>query len=160
MAKKAKPNTILEKATKDLLKYLEVEAKVEVTQDKEGLVTVQLDTEEPGVLIGYHGQVLDSIQRLLSMMIYRQTDEWVRILVEINDYRQRRKETLERMALSLAQKVKFSGESQDLPPMSSFERRIIHLALVDDPEVETVSEGEGQERRVVVGLRSRDEGEK
>ena len=66
------------------------------------------------------------------------------------DYRERRKESLERMALSAAQRIKFSGESQSLPAMSSAERRIVHLALVDDQEVETESEGEGMSRRVVV----------
>lgn len=152
-----KTESAIEKITKELLKHLEVEAEVKVAQDKEGLVTVFIKTEEPGILIGYHGQALDAIQLLLSMMAYHQLDEWVRILVEVNDYRQKRKESLERLALSLAQKAKFSGESQVLPPMSSFERRVIHLALTEDPEVETVSEGEGAGRRVVVKLKIGDE---
>jgi spoIIIJ-associated protein len=74
------------------------------------------------------------------------------VLVEVNDYRQKRKENLERLAVSMAQKVKFSGRPQILSPMSSFERRIIHLALAEDAQVETVSEGEGKQRRVVVKL--------
>lgn len=148
MAKKIE--STIEKIAQELLEHLEVEAEVKVVQDKEELVTVFIKTEEPGVLIGYHGQTLDAIQLLLLMMAYRQLGEWTRILVEVNDYRQKRKESLERLALSLAQRAKFSGESQVLPPMSSFERRVIHLALAEDPEVETVSEGEEPERRVVV----------
>lgn len=151
-----KVETFLEKTTKELLGHLEVKAEAKVSK-KEDLITIQLQTEEPGLLIGYHGQTLDSLQRLLSLMVYHQKGEWIRLLVNVNDYRQKRQIILEKMALSVAQKVKFSGESQTLLPMSSFERRIIHLALAKDPEVETDSEGEGGQRRVVVRPGGREE---
>lgn len=141
---------IVETLTKKLLKNLGVEAKAKFSQDKEGVVHVQLETDDPGVLIGYHGETLASIQLILAMMVYRQTNEWVRVLVNVGDYQERRQESLERMALSAAQKVKFSGEEYALPTMTPAERRIIHLTLADDPEVTTESEGEGRDRRVVV----------
>lgn len=144
---------IVETTTKKLLKHLGVEAKTKVGQDKEGVVHVQLETEEPGILIGYHGETLSSFQLILAMMVYRQTGEWVRILVNVGDYRERRRESLERMALSAAQKVKFSGEEYALPSMTPAERRIIHLTLADDPEITTESEGEGRNRRVVIKLK-------
>jgi len=141
---------IVEETIKKLLKHLGVEVKAEISQDKEGVVHVQLETDDPGILIGYHGETLASMQLILAMMIYRQTSEWTRILVNVGDYRERRQESLQRMALSAAQKAKFSGEEYALPSMTPAERRIIHLALADDPEVTTESEGEDYNRRVVI----------
>lgn len=146
----------LKKITTQFLKELEVEAKVEIVEE-ETLTRIKLETDEPGILIGYHGQTLASIQLLMAMMVYRQSGEWARIVVDVNDYREKREETLQRMALSITQKVKFSGEPQALPPMPPAERRIIHLALADDPEVETISEGEDEDRRVVVSLKKENE---
>jgi len=133
-----------------LLAELKVEAEVKVEVDQEGAVRVQIETAEPGVLIGYHGETLASLQLILALMVYRQLGEWVRLVVNVGDYRQRREESLRRLALSAAQKVKFSGEAYALPAMTPAERRIIHLTLADDQEVTTESEGEGRNRRVVV----------
>jgi len=145
---------LVEKLTKELIKQLGVKAKAEISEDKEGMLHVQLETDDPGILIGYHGETLASFQLILGMMVYRKTDEWVRILVNVGDYRERRKESLERMALSAAQKVKFSDEEYALPSMTPAERRIIHLTLADDPEITTESEGEGHNRRVVIKPKS------
>jgi len=133
----------------ELLKLLEVEVKP-VVEEKDGLVNIQLQTDNPGILIGYHGDTLASLQIMLSMMVYRKLGSWVKILVDVGDYRERRKETLDKMALSAAQKVKFSGQDYAFPPMSSGDRRIIHIALSENPDVTTESQGEGFERRVVV----------
>jgi len=141
---------IVGKLTKELIKQLGVKVRVEVSEDKEGVIHVQLETDDPGILIGYHGETLASLQLILAMMAYRKTDEWARILVNVGDYRERRKESLERMALSAAQKVKFSGEEHALPSMTSAERRIVHLALANDSEIITESEGEGRSRRVII----------
>lgn len=140
---------IVEEITQDLLSRLGVEAKISV-EESEGVFNVQLETEQPGILIGYHGETLAAIQLMVGMIVWRKLGEWTKVLVNVGDYRQRRQESLERMALSLAQKAKFSGQPQALPPMSAFERRLIHLTLSVDPEVETLSEGEGKERHVVV----------
>ena len=151
-----KIETFLKKITQELLQLLELEAEIGITKDKEGVIQVQIETKEPGILIGYHGQTLTGLQRILSLITYQQKGEWVRLVVNINDYREKRQEALKRMALSVAQKVKFSGEPQTLPPMSSFERRAIHLTLAEDPEVETASEGEGRMRRIAVKPKAKD----
>ena len=129
---KAKPKSagaekIVEETAKKLIKLMGVKVDVSVMPEEDS-VKVQLETDNPGILIGYHGETLASFQQILAMIVYRQTGEWVRVLVNVGDYRERRQETLERMALSAAQKAKFSGESQVLPSMSSAERRLVHLA--------------------------------
>ena len=146
---KANLDTV-KKLSEKLIDRLGIEVESDYREDDQGMIHVQLETEDPGMLIGYHGDTLRSIQLILSTMVYRQTGEWVRVLVNVGDYRERRKESLERMAVSAAQRVKFSGESQLLPPMSSAERRMVHLALAEDEEVVTESEGEGNQRRVVI----------
>ncbi len=145
----AKKTQVIKEITQKLLELLGVKAQINL-QEQEGVVNVQLETEEPGVLIGYHGKALQSLQSLLALMSFKKLGEWTRVVVDVGDYREKREESLTRMAQSLAQRVKFSGLVQSLPPMSSAERRIIHLALANDSEVETVSEGEGQERHVVI----------
>lgn len=151
MAKKTETQKItkVKKVVKELLDYLEVKAEIKITSD-EDVYQVQLETEDPGILIGYHGETLRSFQRIVAMIIYRQTSEWLRIVVNVGDYRQRRQEALEKMALAAAQKARFSKEAQSLPPMPSAERRIIHMALAEEDDVETISEGEGRNRYVVV----------
>ena len=140
---------IIGEIAQKLLELLGVEVKM-VIEEKEEVVNIQLETDEPGILIGYHGQALQAVQLLLALMGFRKLGEWTRVLVNVGDYREKRQESLTKMAQAIAQKVRFSGTSQNLPPMSSAERRIIHLALADETEVETISEGEGRDRHVVV----------
>jgi spoIIIJ-associated protein len=144
---------ILKKITQELFDLLQMKIAFTIKKEEEVFV-IQLKTEDPGVLIGYHGQGLAALQHMITMMAFKKNGEWVRILVDVEDYREKRKEVLERMATSMAEKVKISGNPQSLPPMSSFERRIVHLALVDRPEVETISEGEGDQRHIIIKLKS------
>jgi len=146
MADKAKT---FEKITQELFSLLATKVGLEIKEKDDGVV-IQLATDEPGILIGYHGQALQALQLLIGLIGFKKTGGWTRVLVNVGDYREKREESLTNMAKSLAQKVKFSGTSQSLPPMSSAERRIIHLALADDQELETVSEGEGRDRHVVI----------
>lgn len=143
------PLKIVEDITKDLLTRLGTEATVAVAES-EGVFNVQLETKEPGILIGYHGETLAAIQLIVGMIAWRKSGVWTKVLVNIGDYRERRQESLERMAMAVAQEAKLSGQPQALPPMSAFERRLVHLTLASDPAVETLSEGEGKERHVVV----------
>jgi len=144
---------ILEEITQELFGLLQMKVTFTIKKEEEVFV-IQLKTEDPGVLIGYHGQALAALQQMITMIAFKKNGEWVRILVDVEDYREKRKEVLERMAISIAEKVKASGKSQLLPPMSSFERRIVHVILAERPEVETVSEGEGDQRHIVVKLKS------
>lgn len=151
MAQKVKNKNLtkIKKIVNELLDHLGVETEINVTQE-EDVYQVQLETSDPGILIGYHGETLRAIQRIVAMIVYRQTDDWLRIVINVGDYRQRRQEALEKMAMVAAQKARFSKKSQALSPMPPAERRIIHLTLAEEPDVETTSEGEGRNRYVVV----------
>jgi len=144
---------IIKEITEKLLELLEVKASLVVKEEDE-IINIQLETEEPGILIGYHGQALQALQLLISLIGFKKFNEWVRVVVNVGDYQEKRQESLTKMAQSITQRAKFSGTSQSLPPMSSAERRIIHLALANDTEVETFSEGEGRERHVVIKPKS------
>jgi len=140
---------LIDKYLREILEGLKVEASFKL-EEKEEVIFVNLETPTPGILIGYHGRTLSAIQRILSLIVFRHLNQWPKIVLDVGGYRQKREETLKRMALSAAQKVKFSGQEQELPPMSAPERRIVHLSLSEDSKVETESRGEGKERRVVV----------
>ena len=110
-------------------------------------------TKEMGVLIGKRGQTLDSLQYLISLVVNKGTDEYIRVKVDTENYRQRRKETLENLAKNISYRVKRTKRPVSLEPMNPYERRIIHSALQNDRFVTTHSEGEEPYRRVVVTLK-------
>ena len=109
--------------------------------------------DEMGVLIGKRGQTLDSPQYLISLVVNKETDEYIRVKVDTENYRQRRKETLENLAKNISYRVKRTKRPVSLEPMNPYERRIIHSALQNDRFVTTHSEGEEPYRRVVVTLK-------
>lgn len=111
---------------------------------------VELSGDEMGVLIGKRGQTLDSLQYLISLVVNKGTSEYIRVKVDTENYRQRRKETLENLAKNISYKVKRTRRPVSLEPMNPYERRIIHSALQNDRYVTTHSEGEEPFRRVVV----------
>ena len=125
---------------------------LEVAQNEEG-ITFDIKGEDLGVLIGKHGQTLDALQYLTNLAANRDADERIRILLDVEDYRKRRTETLSRLAFRLADKVKRRGERVVLEPMSPQERKIIHIALQDDSRIVTYSEGEEPFRKVVIALK-------
>jgi len=138
-----------------LLKHLEITPQtINITKDENEAYQIQLELEEEdkGILIGYHGDTIASLQLILSLLLYKQTAKWDRLVVNIGDYRQRRQESLEKMAQDTAQRVKFSGEPIALFNLNPFERRVIHMCLADHPDVVTASEGEGRNRHIIVSL--------
>ena len=116
-------------------------------------IDIELSGDEMGVLIGKRGQTLDSLQYLVSLVVNKGEDEYIRVKVDNEDYRKRRKETLENLAKNIAYKVKRTKRPVSLEPMNPYERRIIHSALQNDKYVTTHSEGEEPFRRVVVTLK-------
>ena len=127
---------------------------VEVSYDEaEKNMDIELSGEEMGVLIGKRGQTLDSLQYLVSLVINRGEEDYIRVKVDTENYRQRRKETLENLAKNISYKVKRTKRPVSLEPMNPYERRIIHSALQNDKYVTTHSEGEEPFRRVVVSLK-------
>ena len=131
---------------------LTVDISVEVEEDYH-TVNVELKGDEMGVLIGKRGQTLDSLQYLTSLALNRHTDEYVKVKLDTEDYRKRRKETLENLAKNIAYKVKRTKRPVSLEPMNPFERRVIHSTLQNDKYVSTHSEGEEPHRHVVVTLK-------
>ena len=131
---------------------LTVDISVEVEEDNH-TVNVELKGDEMGVLIGKRGQTLDSLQYLTSLALNRHTDEYVKVKLDTEDYRKRRKETLENLAKNIAYKVKRTKRPVSLEPMNPFERRVIHSTLQNDKYVSTHSEGEEPLRHVVVTLK-------
>ena len=131
---------------------LTVDISVEVEEDNH-TVNVELKGDEMGVLIGKRGQTLDSLQYLTSLALNCHTDEYVKVKLDTEDYRKRRKETLENLAKNIAYKVKRTKRPVSLEPMNPFERRVIHSTLQNDKYVSTHSEGEEPHRHVVVTLK-------
>ena len=111
---------------------------------------VDINGEDLGALIGYHGETLSSLQLFLNLLAHRKIGEWRRVLVDIGGYRKEREQTLFGLARRTADRVRFLQTPVTLTPMQAFERRLVHMALGEEEGVETVSEGEGWERRVVV----------
>lgn len=114
---------------------------------------VELSGKEMGLLIGKRGQTLDSLQYLTNLAVNKHSDRYIKVKLDTEDYRQRRKDTLENLAKNIAYKVKRTKRPVSLEPMNPFERRVIHSALQGDRYVETHSEGEEPFRHVVVTLK-------
>ena len=121
--------------------------------DLDNNLDIDLSGEEMGVLIGKRGQTLDSLQYLTSLVVNKGTEDYIRVKVDTENYRKRRKDTLENLAKNIAFKVKRTKRAVSLEPMNPYERRIIHSALQNDRYVTTHSEGEEPFRRVVVTLK-------
>jgi spoIIIJ-associated protein len=120
---------------------------------KEGEIELKLHGDGLGVLIGKHGQTLDSLQYLTNLAANKGHHEWHRVILDTENYRKRRRETLEKLAHNLAQRVKRSGRKAMLEPMNPYERKIVHVSLQDDPDVVTYSEGEEPYRKVIIDLK-------
>ena len=138
----------------DVLGAMDITAVVEVKyEESEKTLDITLNGEDMGILIGKRGQTLDSLQYLVSMVVNKGSDEYIRVKVDTENYRERRKLTLENLAKNIAFKVKRTKRSVSLEPMNPYERRIIHSALQNDRYVTTHSEGEEPYRKVVVTLK-------
>lgn len=134
---------------RDVCRAMGVDVEV-VVREQGDHIHVDITGQEAGMLIGHHGQTLEALQYLGNLTIARIDDESRRLLLDVEGYRKRREETLTRLASRLADRVKRTGESVALEPMSAHERRVIHMALQDDPTVVTGSEGDDPFRRVVI----------
>lgn len=136
----------------DLFKLMNIEASADVELNGDEL-HCELSGQKIGLLIGKRGETLDSVRYLLSLYIGKYTDDKIRVVMDSEGYLAKREEALKKLAVSIAHKVKKTRRRVALEPMNSYERRIIHAALQDDPYVKTVSEGEEPYRKVVVILK-------
>jgi spoIIIJ-associated protein len=127
---------------------------VVVTSQEPGEVNVEIRGPGLGLLIGRHGTTLDALQLLAAVVANSGFEQGARVVVDAEKYRARRQEMLHKLALQHAQKAKETQQEVVIPDLKPFERRIIHLSLKDDPEVETYSEGEGEGRCIVISPRN------
>ncbi len=133
---------------------MNLEVEIIITkQENSNNIDVELKGPDMGVLIGKRGQTLDSLQYLTNLAVNKNSEEYVKVKIDTEDYRKRRKETLENLARNIAYKVKRTKRPVSLEPMNPFERRVIHSALQNDRFVTTQSEGEEPYRHVVVKLK-------
>ncbi len=151
VVKKFNPEKIAVTFLQEMFQAMRIEVSIE-TQLKDKQLSIELSGEEMGVLIGKRGQTLDSLQYLVSL-VNKGSSPYVSILLDTENYRQRRKETLESLAYNLAKKVKQTKKNVVLEPMNPYERRIIHSSLQNDRYVTTYSEGEEPYRNVVITLK-------
>ncbi len=152
---KAKIVSTAQEFLKEVFTAMKIEVNMDMKVDEYGTLTIDLSGEEMGLLIGKRGQTLDSLQYLASLVVNKDRDDYIRVKVDTEDYRARRRDTLEKLARNIAFKVKRSRRPMVLEPMNPYERRIIHSALQNDRYVTTHSEGEEPYRKVVVTLKSR-----
>ena len=141
-----------EKFLKDVLKSMDMEVTLTSDIDEDGALSINMEGENMGILIGKRGQTLDSLQYLTNRVANKMQNGYVRVKLDTENYRARRKETLENLAKNIAHKVKRTKRSVSLEPMNPYERRIIHSSLQGDKYISTHSEGEEPYRRVVVTL--------
>lgn len=137
----------------DLFEKMEIEVEVVLDyKEEDGVIDIELKGNEMGLLIGKRGQTLDSIQFLTSLVANNNREDYVKIKIDTENYRERRRQTIENLAKNIANKVKKTRKPAYLEPMNPYERRIIHAVLQNDKYVETYSEGEEPFRKVVVNI--------
>ncbi len=152
MDNKERNKTILE-ITCELLEKLNQEVENAFAEDvggEESQVLVSLTVDKPGGLIGMRGRNMAALQLILSLIVRVRLGEWVRVLLDINNYRDEQKVRLQTMAKELAQKVLDTGKEVSMTSMSSYERRLCHMAVQEIPGVISESEGEGEMRHIVI----------
>jgi spoIIIJ-associated protein len=145
----AKINKKQEKVIKNFFVSLGVEATMEITEDAEA-ISIVLETEDTGIVIGYHGETLEALQLILSLVLAKENGEFKRVSIEAGDYKKNRTEWLERLALDAKERALSQGKEVYLSELKSWERRVVHLLLQDDKEVTSESSGEGKDRVLVI----------
>lgn len=135
-----------------LLELMGTKAKAVVIEDKENeAIRVDIETdEEAGLLIGRHGETLDALQVILGMMVFQESKEWTRIIVNVGDWREKQEDQLKSLALQAAERARETGEPQTLFNLNASQRRIVHMVLTEEEDIETESSGEGKERYLVI----------
>lgn len=145
----------------NLFKAMNIEADIKMEyDDTEKILNIDLEGPEMGILIGKRGQTLDALQYLVSLAVNKKSESYIRVKLDTENYRARRKETLENLAKNIAFKVKRTKRSFALEPMNPYERRIIHSTLQNDKYVATRSEGEEPYRKIIVYLKKYDKNNK
>ncbi len=143
---------IVKSLAEELLADLQVDGQIELSSETDifSVKILPVDPNDTPLLIGYHGETVSSFQTILGMLVAKKVGEWVRIVVDVADYRDKRAEQLTAMAESFASQALSTNQPVYLPPLTPAERRVIHIALAERADIETFSEGEGRNRRLVI----------
>ena len=141
--------SIIFETARDFFENIGIVPQIAISQDQE-YYTLQIDTDNPGLLIGYRGDNLSAIQHLLGLHVKHKTGKWHKLIVNVGDYREQRQQTLEQLAQNAAQRVEFSGEPYLFHNLTPPERRVVHMALQEHPAVTTQSQGEGRSRQLAI----------
>lgn len=144
------PADIAREFVEQVLAAMELPAEVSSETLEDGSLRVEVTGEQAGDVIGAYGEGLNALQYLAGLVVQRYTGDHTRLLLDADGYREKRQASLEQQARELAAAVVDAGQEAELDPLNAFERRIIHHALLDYPGVVTYSEGEGEERRVII----------
>ena len=144
---------ILREIVEKLFGLMSVDAKISVDYNEaDGVFVVDIDAgDATGLLIGKRGETLLSIQNILSVLFKQKNGEWEKVIVNVGDYREKEEEYLKNLATNAAQRAVETGTPQNLYNLKAWQRRVIHLSLADNKEVTTTSEGEGEERYLIIG---------
>ena len=145
---------IIKDTTRELLDLLDLDAKFEIAEqkDNEG-IDITLETEDSGIVIGYHGDMLEALQLILSLCVAKRIGKFIRISIEVGDYKKNRTDWLKNLATLTKERVLAENKEIAIPQLKSWERRVIHLLLQDDKEVGSESQGEGRDRVLIVSPR-------
>ncbi len=148
-----KPEEDVRAALEDLLNKMKLDYRINNVEWEEGRVRINITGKDMGLLIGRKGETLNAVQFVLGLIVNRNREEKVRVVLDVEDYRKKREESLEALALRLSDRVKKTRKSVVMRPMSSQERRIVHTALQGDPQISTYSMGDEPNRKVVISLK-------
>jgi spoIIIJ-associated protein len=142
----------VQKLVDKLLELMGTKAKAVASEDKENeAIRVDIEADdETGLLIGRHGETLDALQVILGMMVFQESKEWTRIIVNVGDWREKQEDQLKSLALQAAERARETGEPQTLFNLNASQRRIVHMVLTEEKDIETESSGEGKERYLVI----------
>ncbi|MDD3272015.1 MAG: RNA-binding cell elongation regulator Jag/EloR [Syntrophomonadaceae bacterium] len=148
-----KPEEDVRHALEDLLNKMKLDYHINNVECEEGRVRINITGKDMGLLIGRKGETLNAVQFVLGLIVNRQREEKVRVVLDVEDYRKKREESLEALALRLSDRVKKTRKNVVMRPMSSQERRIVHTALQGDPQISTYSLGDEPNRKVVISIK-------
>ncbi len=140
---------LVQKTAQNLIGHFDSQAQIEI-QTQEGSIQINIDTTEPAVLIGRHGQTLMALEHVLRLLLAKESEEFIPLAIDIGGYRALRRKKVEEEAKIIAEKVLESGVEEGLSPMNAYERRIVHLILEDLEGIEAGSEGEEPYRKIII----------
>ncbi|MDO8461018.1 MAG: KH domain-containing protein [bacterium] len=153
MKKKKDSSEEIQESIESVLKSLGVDGDFNFTQNEEE-ISVVLNTKDTGIVIGYHGETLEALQLVLSIIISKKIDKFIRVIIEVGDYRKNRSEWLENLALKAKEQAILEKKEISLPSLRSWERRIVHVLFQEDTEVMSESIGQGRDRTLIIKPRS------